>query len=384
MNRVLITVDNWRHDFVDEYAGVPLTPTLRELAGCTVRFDNAYADGPWTTPGLVSVFTGRAALHHGIHHAWSVPAVDTDALVKRLRRGGVHCPNLCYLTQVPNYHHLGYDPAGAPPYPDSVADDTLPAAIAATPEPFFLWFHYKWLHLPYRAGVSFRDRLGVRDAPPHLLESVGTGFVVKKHEHARTFDPIRDADAVRRMYAAGVLELDGRLARVFDALDQRGVRDRTSVVLTADHGEELLDHGFVGHASTSEHAALHEELIRVPLLVVDPRLQGRREARRIQGNELFEGLQDIDALVAPRPPRPPPVFTFHSARRGYCTPRSEADHDVRGISDGRWKLVEERFGGLDTTLYDLAADPHERSPVDDPERAAEWAARLAEAAGVAG
>jgi arylsulfatase A-like enzyme len=357
---------------VDGYAGVALTPTLRDLAGRTVRFDNAYTDGPWTTPGMLSVFTGLTAAQHGIHHSWSVPSADTDALVKRMLRAGRHCPNLCYLNQVPNYFNLGYSAAESPPYPKSVDDDTLPAAIASTPEPFFLWFHYKWMHLPYWASAEFRDRLGVREVPKHLKDSVGTGFVVKKHEHEGVFDVDRDADPVRRMYAAGVLEMDRWLGRVFEALDRRRLLDHTTVVLTADHGEELLEHGFVGHASTSEHAVLWEEVIRVPLLVVDPRLGARRVQRRIQGHELFAGLQDIETLFHGGNQ----VLTFHSSRRGYCTPREEADHFVRGISDGKWKLVEERFGDVRRWLFDLESDPGEQRPVTNPDLEAEWVERL--------
>ncbi len=375
-NRVLITVDNWRPDFVDAYAGVPLTPSLAGLADRTLRFDNAYTDGPWTSPGLVSMFTGLTAFEHGIHHAWSRPAAGTDALVTRLRAQGVRCPNLCYLNAVGNYANLGYDPRASPPYPQDSADDTLPVAVAETPEPFFLWFHYKWLHLPYRASDAARARLGVTEAPPHLERTVGRGFVVKRHEHVGVFDPSRDADVVRRMYAAGVLDLDAWLGRVFDALAARGLWDRTSVVITADHGEELLEHGFVGHASTAEHAALWEELIRIPLLVLDPRVTvARRDPRRIQGRELFAGLQDLGSLLTPRP-ETGAIFTFHGARRGYCTPREEETHHVRGISDGRWKLVEERFGAVRRFLYDLREDPGEERPVDDPAKTAAWRSRL--------
>ena len=66
------------------------------------------------------------------------------------------------------------------------------------------------------------------------------------------------------------------LARVFEELAERGLAEHTTLVLTADHGEELLDHGHVGHASTSHHAILNEEVLRVPLLIADPRVQGPR------------------------------------------------------------------------------------------------------------
>ena len=54
----------------------------------------------------------------------------------------------------------------------------------------------------------------------------------------------------------------------------------TTIVITADHGDELLEHGHVGHASTAHYATLYEELLRIPLLIIDPRI---REPRRSQG-----------------------------------------------------------------------------------------------------
>ena len=49
-NLILLTIDAWRTDFVDEYAGVALTPALQPLSARTVRFERAYATGPWTSP----------------------------------------------------------------------------------------------------------------------------------------------------------------------------------------------------------------------------------------------------------------------------------------------------------------------------------------------
>src|SRR6476646_1161346 len=130
-NLVLLTVDAWRPDFVDEHAGVALTPTLATLAKRTVRFDNAYAGGPWTSPGLVSIFTGQSAARHGVHHEWSSPRPPPDrpALAARLRQAGFTVPNLCYLNRLENYANLGYDSASAPDYPHGPAEDLVTPAL---------------------------------------------------------------------------------------------------------------------------------------------------------------------------------------------------------------------------------------------------------------
>ena len=83
-NLVLITIDAWRADFVDEFdsaqqsgapslGGVPLTPTLAPHAQAALRCDNTYANGPWTSPPLISVFTGQGSGRHGVHYEWDAP-----------------------------------------------------------------------------------------------------------------------------------------------------------------------------------------------------------------------------------------------------------------------------------------------------------------------
>jgi hypothetical protein len=132
-NLVLLTIDAWRPDFVDEHAGVPLTPSLRDVAARTVRFDRAYANGPWTTPALVSVFSGESPARHGVHFEWSAPRPGGPALARTLRDAGYCVPNLCYLNRLDNYTHLGFDQADAPDYPHSPADDLLITSSCISP-----------------------------------------------------------------------------------------------------------------------------------------------------------------------------------------------------------------------------------------------------------
>ena len=97
-------------------------------------------------------------------------------------QGGYTTPNLCYLNRVGNYRNLGYEPSEAPDYPHAPEDDTLVAALRARraqKEPFYLWYHYKFVHLPYWAAEPYRRRMGIDDdaIPRRLRESVCSGFV---------------------------------------------------------------------------------------------------------------------------------------------------------------------------------------------------------------
>lgn len=382
-NLVLLTIDAWRPDFVDEHAGVPLTPSLQAVAGRTLRFDNAYCTAPWTTPALVSVFTGAGPARHRVFFEWSAPRPGGPALARLLKEAGFAVPNLCYLNRLANYSELGYAAAGAPDYPHSPADDLLLPALREhreRREPFFLWFHYKFVHLPYWAAAPYRRRLGIDDAavPARLRESVCTGFVVPRQEFR--LEP-EDRALVRRLYAAGVLQMDAWLAQVLEELGRGDLWERTTLVVTSDHGEELLDHGHVGHASTAHHATLHEEVLRIPLLIVDPRLGGpRRFVPRVFGPDLFPTLLSL-ALPGVAAPASAGIdlaplllgqeaavpehrdFYFHSARMGCPTPRSHADQYIEGTCDGRVKVIAERYDAPRTFVYDLEKDPREERPL---------------------
>jgi arylsulfatase A-like enzyme len=401
---VLLTIDAWRADFVDEYDGVPLTPALEAVARHTARFTRAYTTGPWTSPGLISIFTGQGAGRHGVDYEWSAPRPGGPALAETLRQAGYEVPNLCYLNRVGNYQHLGYDPAQAPDYPHGPDDDRVLPALRAraaalrsgeAAPPAFLWYHYKYVHLPYWAGAPFRARLQIseQDVPARLRDSVCTGFVVPRQQFQ--LDPA-DREWVRRLYAAGVLQMDAWLGRVLRAIfDDPVLAERTTVVVTADHGDELLDHGHVGHASTAHHATLFEEVLRVPLLIIDRRVRGPRVlTARVQVQDLFPTMLSLAGAAPPplaeeafdlapvilgqddRAPAQERPFYFRSARMGYLTPRAMEGQIIEAVSDGRWKLVRESYEGLREALYDLDADPGELraiEPGDAGEVGGAWA-----------
>ncbi|HRI54696.1 MAG TPA: sulfatase [Pseudomonadota bacterium] len=403
-NLLLLTIDAWRADSVDEYAGIPLTPTLHALRERTLRFSHAYATAPWTSPAIISILTGQSALEHGVHYEWDAPRPGGPALPALLAQAGYQTPNLCYLNRVGNYHHLGYDPQAAPGYPESPDDDLLPRtlrALAAGPaQPFFLWYHYKFVHLPYWPHERYRRLFGVDDAavPARVRDSVGRLFVVPRQQY-----PLLAADraVVRALYAGAVRQMDDFLGRVFAVLEATAQLERTTVVLTADHGEELLEHGHVGHASTSHHATLYEEVLRVPLLFIDARIQGPRTvAARVQGQDLFPTLLGLGGaalrqpaggpavdlgglIVDPAAPLPAGltadrVLAFQSARMGYQTPASHSAQVIWGFSDGRRKYIYEHYEAPRQLLYDLASDPGEQAPrTHGPEVAAAHAELLA-------
>ncbi|HSR50834.1 MAG TPA: sulfatase/phosphatase domain-containing protein, partial [Acidobacteriota bacterium] len=162
--------------------------------------------------------------------------------------------------------------------------------------------------------------------------------------------------------------------------------------------EELLDHGFVGHASTSLHARLYEEFIHIPLVVAWPGQlpQGKRDRRLASQVDIFPTLLrqmgwEIPGFVQGHDLLSPPplerTLFFQSVIAGNQTTKEREHLWVYGLHNGRFKYIEGEDG---PELYDLKNDPSEVQNLA-PERPArvkalagrlqEWRERSGELAG---
>lgn len=381
-NLILLTVDAWRADFADVFEGIRLLPALDEVAHRSVRFENFYANAPWTTPALISILTGESPAKHGVIYQWSAPRPGSPGIAKHLGAKGYSLPNVCYLNNINGYQNLGFGPCPIPTVAHSASDDTLITALRQQRnlrQPFFLWYHYKFLHLPYWAGDKYRQRLRIKDGaiPRRLRESICAEWVVPRDRYSF---PATDRDILRRLYAAELLEFNDFLQPIIEELLKGDLLERTTLILTADHGDEHLEHGHVGHASTAEHATLYEEVLHAPLVVVDSRIRGPRSiAARIQGMDLYstllsligeptlagQGTFDFSSVIldpAGALPEADRIFYFHSARMGFRTPREREGQFIEGISDHKNKFVAEHYDSSQFRLYDLVNDPGELEP----------------------
>jgi arylsulfatase A-like enzyme len=130
-------------------------------------------------------------------------------------------------------------------------------------------------HAPYLAPKSSVDRIFTR-RPNHVQEQ---GMLVHMFFVDRTLwqHPQGLAlDVFGALYDAEVLTIDERLRELFAQLEARHFLEHALVVITADHGEELMDHDAMSHGKT-----LYNEVIHVPLLFVLPGQSGRADIREV-------------------------------------------------------------------------------------------------------
>jgi arylsulfatase A-like enzyme len=162
--------------------------------------------------------------------------------------------------------------------------------------PFFFYLHYLDPHAPYRPADPFREKLaGERcERPLDLYQEIEPRLPQLRASGFGPGDP-RYEDLVTR-YDAEIAATDAALEQLFRGLEALAVLDRTLVVITADHGEEFLEHGWVEHGW-----ALYQESIHVPLLFWAPAaLQPARSGLPASHVDVLPTLVQLLGLEAPR------------------------------------------------------------------------------------
>jgi arylsulfatase A-like enzyme len=278
-NVVLITVDSLRPDHLGCY-GYPkeVSPHIDRIAREGTLFTLAFSQASWTSPSLVSLFTAFYPSVHGVDARGKSVSPSLPTLPKTLKRAGFSVPGLTYIVDDPNYHHLGFEQV-----PHEQKDLATWIGEYGS-RPFFIFVHIHTAHLPYNPEPP----LDTAFLPPtitsdFLAENSAIRFV-RSNVLVRPEDiqfKGTEKTAVIAQYDGEVYTADGEVGKVVEILRAHDLLDRTLMIVTADHGEELFERGFIGHASTNLGGTLYEELIRVPLIVgyPPPHSQGRRDSR---------------------------------------------------------------------------------------------------------
>lgn len=383
---VLITIDTLRSDFVFGGPQQPRTPFLDRLAGGGVVFTNAHAPSSWTPPSMASLFTSLAPRSHGVvrGHVQAgvskavgqpILAPSLVTLAERLQRAG-------YLTiGVPANVHLaagqGFDQGfdryyGAAQFlPAPEVNRELGRQMQSAfgvdwkrawkQRKTFLWLHYFDPHDPY-----FAQQPWIGQYAPDFAAKPGVfpaGIVMKELKRRYPAPDPTLASRLKALYQAEISFLDESLRRLDDEIGF--AEEDVLLVLSSDHGEELAEHGGLGHGRT-----LYEEVLRIPLLIRWPaRLgAGRRSDETATLLDVAPTLLDLLGLPLPPDAHGHSLATLTSDRGARVKGPSFYDlqlapMDATAVRDEKWKLIVSRRGGVRTQLFDLDLDPGERNDV---------------------
>jgi arylsulfatase A-like enzyme/Flp pilus assembly protein TadD len=336
LNLLLITVDTLRADRLSCYDPTHVrTPVMDGLAASGTVFTRAFSHVPLTLPAHTSLLVGRTPPAHGVRDNGRFVVPDGLQTLAELLKARGYATG-AFVGGYPLHSRFGlaqgfdtYDdrfsaaPGVGREFAESRAGTVVDKAVAWTGErrtPWFLWVHLYDPHDPYGPPQPFLSRF--EDRP----------------------------------YDGEVAYVDETLGRLFAALRDEGLLDKTVIVLTADHGESLGDHGELTHGFLT-----YNPVLWVPLILSAPGLAPGRSDETVAHIDVFPTVCDLLSVPKPaglegrsllpalqgRKLQPRPVY-FECLSSYY----GRGWAPIHGLIEGGMKFVDSPI----PELYDLAVD----------------------------
>jgi len=274
-NVLLITIDTLRADRLSCYAAERgPTPVIDALAARGVLFERAFAHNPTTLPSHANILSGMTPLFHGVReNSKSKFPVECPTMAGDFKARGYATG--AFIGAFPLDSRFGLDrdfdvyddtfpskPAFKGAFKERRASEVVKAAAAwlsLQPGKWFCWVHLWDPHAPY--------------APPEPF-----------------LTPYRDDP-----YSGEVAYVDSQLGVLFGDLEARQLKDKTLIILTADHGESLGEHGEMSHSYFAYNSTLH-----VPLIIAGPGIAPRRVAANVGHVDILPTVCELLG-IKPRP-----------------------------------------------------------------------------------
>ena len=362
-NLVLIVIDTLRADHLSCYGySRDTTPFLDSLASRGALFERALSTSSWTTPATASIHTSLYPPQHTVLEGFRAARVrnagterfdinaippDIETISEMLKGQGYSTFAVTDNINISPFEGFdqGFDRFW---YFNDEGSKSVNGRLEENLEtirgerPYFLYIHYMDPHTPYQ-----------KRAPWYQSEA----------------DTLSDEIAA---YDSEIRAVDDAIERAYRLF---GWDENTLLVVTADHGEEFLDHGGWDHGRT-----LYEEVVHVPLLVCSTAdsLPPQRIATRVSALDILPTLRDYVGL--PADPGVQGISLWPAIRGG--APLPENRDYFADLRTGPWfgsltlKYVLRNDNKYILTvpdqgeLYDLSADPGEKTDLA-PQRSAE-------------
>jgi len=250
--------------------------------------------------------------------------------------------------------------------PAEVLNDlAIPILEEIDEENFFFFIHYFDPHFPYEPPAPY-DTLYQDNISE---EKSMTWKEIKQFAQVKNPIPGGELDRIVALYDGEISYCDAMIGEFIDYLKSSGLYDNTTIVLTADHGEEFKDHDSIGHTRT-----LYDELVHVPLLV---KLPGSEKAGSVVENQV-RSIDIAPTLLSITGVDIPPEFLgvdlspfwssdnvqlalpAYSETSRHAILRSIRTDDRKYIQNFRQSFYHKRPGGTsERELYHLGADEGE-------------------------
>lgn len=351
-NILLVVLDATRADVCSCYGYErPTTPVLDKLAAGGVLFEQALSAAPWTLPAMASLFTGLYPSQMGLYEKraldsshptlaqllsqngyatfgitsnswlsanfglqrgfdtmhkqwqWLQTSQEINKLVlmeksqsyswartviRELAQGNLlkNVVNAAFVRLVAYRRDLGASRIFRP----------LTCWVDSQQGPWFAFVHYLEAHLPYKPPLKWVARFTDDLEQAKRLLRADQWRAAWRHIAGVELLSERELAVWRDLYVAEVAYADYRLGLLVNWLQRTGRMNDTLVIVVADHGENLGEHGLFNH-----QYCVYDTLLRVPLVMRCPSLlpTGLRVSHQVQTLDLFKTILDVVGVEAP-------------------------------------------------------------------------------------
>jgi arylsulfatase A-like enzyme len=297
-NLIVFLVDTLRADELGVYGSDRgVTPAMDAFARDGVVFANGFSLAPWTRSAVATLLTGQQPFRHkaNVRDSSIDPSVPTLAEMLQpagyrteaiVTNGNISAP-LGFGRGYADYTYLREDPSQQEIHVRaSVVTDEVLARLARlqAAQPFHLYVHVSDPHYPYappepyrKAARSTYEDPGLAVEPERLMRLA-----------AREDFPPDALRYLREMYEGDIASVDAQFGRLIEGLRRAGLYENSAILLTADHGEQFMEHGGLWHAFS-----FYGELIRVPFVLKLP--EGAESGRVVE--ETVNHLDVVPTLL---------------------------------------------------------------------------------------
>jgi choline-sulfatase len=345
-NLLLVSLDTVRADHLSSYGSTTgRTPHLDALAASGLRFEQATTVAPLTLPAHSSLMTGTFPGWHAVRDNGGFYLDDDQiTLAEALKETGFRTGGFVGAFVLDRRWGIGqgfdeyFDDFDLDKYVNAssmdmiqrpgsaVVDRALEWLRSDTNRRFFAWVHLYDAHTPYEAPEAFRASF------PSTL--VGN-------------------------YDAEIASVDAQVGRLLDALRSDGRLDDTLVVVVADHGEMLGEHGELTHGFF-----IYEAATRIPLIVSGPGVPSKVIADQVRIVDVMPTALSLLGVPTPAVVQGSDLRPLAEGRELRLVAHSESWYpryhygwsELRAIQDGRFKFIR----APRPEFYELATDRREQ------------------------
>ncbi len=367
-NLLYIMIDTARQDVFTPFNKKThvAAPAFARLATESTIFTNAYCNSNWTKPSVATIWSGLYPSTHNTKTKSVVLPRAVPVYSEHLRKHGF--ATAAFIANGYTSGKFGFK-RGWGTYRNYIRQDLPYKAPHVYGDAldwlkknkdkdrrFFLYIQAIDPHVPYEPPQKWRAPYYAGKYRGRLGPTV-TGYETQDFDKGKVAFSDDDKRYVRALYDGEITYHDHHFGAFLREVAALGLLDETLLVVSNDHGEELLEHGHYGHGHT-----LHEELIRAPLLIRYPKLfpAGKVVKHTVELVDLLPTelqvlgvpwMKDLEGLSLLGAVRGKPAM-----QPGYAV--AEYLQLQRAIRLGDHKLIQRRAG--EASLYDLAADPGEQ------------------------